>query len=103
MNASFTLQTEIETVSPALYRFYDLTRLITSEGESRCVAIDFHCSSKGLLRTARHRVRFVQYDDLVSTRRQRDFLLCKCLDLVAHDIDASFVRGVQFQNTFFVR
>lgn len=34
-------------------------------------------------------VRFVQNDDLMSTRRQCYFLLCKHLDLVANDIDAS--------------
>ena len=87
---------------PTLNGFNDFVALIASKAESSGVGIDFHRPSQGLLRSRRHRVRFVQNDDLVSTNRQRHLFLSESLDLVSNDVDTSFVGRVELQDAFFV-
>lgn len=50
----------------------------------------------------RHAIGLVENDNLVSASFESDFLLSKHFDLVAHDIDATIVRGVQLEHGLFV-
>lgn len=85
----------------ALQRLDDLIARIARECEARCRAVYLHRSSQRLLRTARHAIRFVQDHELMATLWESDFFLREALDAVAHDVDATFVAGVEFEHGFF--
>ena len=61
-------------------------------------AIAAHVASQPPQTPALPPVGLVQDDNFVAARWQRDPLLRKHLDFVAHDIDATVVRRVQLQH-----
>lgn len=81
-----------------LDRLDDLLACVAGEGEAGCAAVDFHRTAESLLRSFRHRIRFIKDHNLVPTARQRHLLLRKHFDLVPDDIDAAFIRSVQLQH-----
>mmetsp|Transcript_4410 Transcript_4410/g.9869 ORF Transcript_4410/g.9869 Transcript_4410/m.9869 type:complete len:330 (-) Transcript_4410:182-1171(-) len=82
----------------ALYGFDDLRTLVARECESRGCGVDFHRASQRLLACARHAVRLVENNHLVPSRRQGNLFLREDLDFVAHDVDSSLVRRVEFEH-----
>jgi hypothetical protein len=78
-----------EDGTPRLDRFDNLVALVAREGEPGRVRVQFHRAAEGLLRARRHRVGFVEDDELVPPERERDFFLRKRLDAVSHDVDAA--------------
>eukprot|EP00955_Chlamydomonas_euryale_P107836 365803-Chlamydomonas_euryale.AAC.14 len=75
--------------APRLDRLDDLGRLVACERKARRGRVDLHGAAQRLLRAPCHGVCLVQDDDLVAAGRQRDLLLRKHLDLVAHHVNAS--------------
>lgn len=75
--------------TPRLDRFDNLVALVAREGEPGRVRVQFHRAAEGLLRARRHRVGFVEDDELVPPEREGDFFLRKRLYPVSHDVDAA--------------
>ena len=82
-----------EDGAPRLDRFDNLVALVAREGEPGRVGVEFHRAAEGLLRSRRHRVGFVEDDELVPPEREGDFFLRKRLYPVSHDVDAALSRG----------
>ena len=75
--------------TPRLDRFDDFVALVARECEPGRVRVQFHRAAEGLLRAGRHRVGFVEDDELVPPEREGDFFLRKRLYPVSHDVDAA--------------
>jgi len=61
------------------------------------VAVQFHGSSKRLLRRLRHGIGLIQDDDFVTSTRESHLLLSEHFNAVSDDVYAALVRCVQFQ------
>ena len=75
---------------------------VAGEGEAGGGGVDFHSAAEGLLRAGGHAVGFVEDDEFLAAWGQGDLFLGEAFDAVADDVDAALVRGVEFEDGFFV-
>ena len=83
-------------------------RIIRNNTKPRVRRILFHDPSEGHLRRTRHRIRLVQNDEFESPQPFRSrslsgsaedlFRRSERLNLFSHNIDASVVAGVEFED-----
>ena len=73
--------------------FDDLVGHVAGEGEAGGGGVDFHGAAQGLLGARSHAVGFVEDDEFLAARGERDLFLGETFDAVADDVDAWF-RGL---------
>ena len=86
----------------------DLTDVVADDAEASRFTVRFNNASQCRLSVIGHRVGFIKDHELklwyvATIWMSCNFSLCKLLDLVPHDLDASFVTSVQLKDSLSVK